>query len=67
MKNAIARLIAGYRKLIATPYDVPADHTYSKQSIEQQKLVQDAAAFLANKTGEEVAIFSETQIRGEVS
>jgi len=61
--NAIARVLAAYRKMIATPYDVPADHAYSRQSVAEQKLVQDAAAFIAEHTGKPVTV-ADNSVQG---
>jgi len=58
MKNPIAKLIAGYRKLVATPYDVPVDHAYSQKTMAEQKIVQDAAEFFAERTGKPVTVTS---------
>ncbi len=62
MKKAIAKLVAGYRKLVATPYDVDEHHAYSKKSIEEQRVIQNAAAFFAEKTQKSVGVIDNAPL-----
>jgi hypothetical protein len=50
MKNPVAKLIAGYLKMIITPYDVAPEHPYSQKTMAEQKVIQDAAMFVADYT-----------------
>ena len=60
--KTIAKLFTAARKLFNGRYDVPVDHTYSKQSMAAQSAVQDAALFLAERTQKPVGVYDNESI-----